>query len=121
MASETSASQSGLAVKCASARRSASGSTDCRVAMAGQAYARGGLEPRHPHTRDLTKQAIGRPSDRASRDHTMSIAHNGSVSDSALMEALVAEARREDSLSELTAGELEVLALMAEGRSNLGI
>jgi DNA-binding NarL/FixJ family response regulator len=51
----------------------------------------------------------------------MSIAHNGSVIDPALMEALVAQARREDSLAELTARELEVLAVMAEGRSNLGI
>jgi serine/threonine-protein kinase PknK len=51
----------------------------------------------------------------------MSIAHNGSVIDPALVEALVAQARRDDSLAELTARELEVLAVMAEGRSNLGI
>jgi DNA-binding NarL/FixJ family response regulator len=51
----------------------------------------------------------------------MSIAHNGSVIDPVLVGALVAQARRDDSLAELTARELEVLAVMAEGRSNIGI
>jgi serine/threonine-protein kinase PknK len=51
----------------------------------------------------------------------MSIAHNGSAVDPALVQALVAQARRGDSLAELTTREREVLALMAEGRSNIGI
>ncbi len=51
----------------------------------------------------------------------MSIAHNGSVVDSALVRAIAAQARRLDALAELTAREREVLALMAEGRSNSGI
>jgi DNA-binding NarL/FixJ family response regulator len=51
----------------------------------------------------------------------MSIAHNGSVIDATLVQALVSQARRDDSLAELTAREREVLALMAEGRSNIGI
>jgi DNA-binding NarL/FixJ family response regulator len=51
----------------------------------------------------------------------MSIAHNGSVVDSALVRVIAAQARRLDALAELTAREHEVLALMAEGRSNHGI
>jgi DNA-binding NarL/FixJ family response regulator len=51
----------------------------------------------------------------------MSITHNGSVVDPALVQALVAQSRREDALAELTAREREVLALVAEGRSNSGI
>jgi DNA-binding NarL/FixJ family response regulator len=49
------------------------------------------------------------------------IASGGSVIDPALVQALVATARRDDPLGELTAREREVLALMAEGRSNNGI
>jgi DNA-binding NarL/FixJ family response regulator len=49
------------------------------------------------------------------------IASGGSVIDPALVQALVATARRDDPLAELTAREREVLALMAEGRSNNGI
>ena len=49
------------------------------------------------------------------------IAAGGSVVDPALVQALVAQARREDPLAELTAREREVLELMAEGRSNSGI
>jgi DNA-binding NarL/FixJ family response regulator len=51
----------------------------------------------------------------------MSKPHNGTVIDPALLQELVAQARRGDSLAELTAREREVLALMAEGRSNIGI
>jgi DNA-binding NarL/FixJ family response regulator len=51
----------------------------------------------------------------------MSIAHNGSVVDAALVQRLVTQARRDASLAALTAREREVLALMAEGRSNYGI
>ncbi len=46
--------------------------------------------------------------------------HNG-VPMVELVQALVAQTRRDDALAELTAREREVLALMAEGRSNLGI
>ena len=49
------------------------------------------------------------------------IASGGSVVDPALIQELVAARRVDDPLSELTAREREVLALMAEGRSNGGI
>jgi DNA-binding NarL/FixJ family response regulator len=49
------------------------------------------------------------------------IAKGGSVVDPALVQQLVAARRVEDPLDELTPREREVLALMAEGRSNAGI
>ena len=49
------------------------------------------------------------------------IARGGSVVDPALVQELVAARRRDDPLDELTPREREVLALMAEGRSNAGI
>jgi serine/threonine-protein kinase PknK len=49
------------------------------------------------------------------------IARGGSVVDPALVQELVAQRRRDDPLAELTPREREVLALMAEGRSNSGI
>jgi DNA-binding NarL/FixJ family response regulator len=49
------------------------------------------------------------------------IAAGGSVVDSALVHELVKQRQRNDPLAELTAREREVLALMAEGRSNSGI
>ena len=49
------------------------------------------------------------------------IAKGGSVVDPALVQQLVAARRVEDPLVELTPREREVLALMAEGRSNVGI
>jgi DNA-binding NarL/FixJ family response regulator len=49
------------------------------------------------------------------------IASGGSVIDPALVQELLARRTRSDPLSELTARELEVLALVAEGRSNAGI
>ena len=49
------------------------------------------------------------------------IARGGSVVDPGLVQELVAARRRDDPLDELTAREREVLALMAEGRSNAGI
>jgi DNA-binding NarL/FixJ family response regulator len=49
------------------------------------------------------------------------IIHGGSVIDPALVHELVAARRANDPLDELTAREREVLALMAEGRSNAGI
>jgi DNA-binding NarL/FixJ family response regulator len=49
------------------------------------------------------------------------IAEGGSVVDPALVQELVSAQRRDDPLEELTPREREVLALMAEGRSNAGI
>jgi serine/threonine-protein kinase PknK len=49
------------------------------------------------------------------------ISRGGSVVDPALVQELVAARRRNDPLAELTPREREVLALMAEGRSNNGI
>ena len=49
------------------------------------------------------------------------IARGGSVVDPALVNELVSAQRRQDPLALLSAREKEVLALMAEGRSNAGI
>ena len=49
------------------------------------------------------------------------VARGGSVVDPALVRELVAARRRDDPLDALSAREREVLAMMAEGRSNAGI
>jgi serine/threonine-protein kinase PknK len=54
-------------------------------------------------------------------DTLQRIAKGASVVDPALVSELVSASRRNDPLSALSARELEVLALMAEGRSNAGI
>jgi DNA-binding NarL/FixJ family response regulator len=54
-------------------------------------------------------------------DSLQRIANGGSVVDPALIQELVSGRRREDPLAVLSPRELEVLALMAEGRTNAGI
>ncbi|MGD9960147.1 response regulator [Nocardioides sp.] len=54
-------------------------------------------------------------------DTVRRIARGGSVVDPALVQELVSANRRDDPLSVLSPRELEVLELMAEGRSNAGI
>jgi DNA-binding NarL/FixJ family response regulator len=54
-------------------------------------------------------------------DTLQRIAKGALVVDPALVSELVSGARRADPLSALSARELEVLSLMAEGRSNAGI
>ena len=54
-------------------------------------------------------------------DGLQRISEGGSVVDPALVQELVSARRVEDPLEELTPREREVLALMAEGRSNAGI
>jgi serine/threonine-protein kinase PknK len=49
------------------------------------------------------------------------VAHGASVVDPALVQELISVRRRDDSLEQLTEREQEVLALMAEGRTNAGI
>lgn len=54
-------------------------------------------------------------------DSLRRIANGGAVVDPALIQELVSARRREDPLAVLSPREREVLALMAEGRSNAGI
>jgi len=54
-------------------------------------------------------------------DNLERVAKGGSVVDPALVAELVAARRRDDPLAALSPREREVLALMAEGRSNAGI
>jgi DNA-binding NarL/FixJ family response regulator len=54
-------------------------------------------------------------------DTVQRVAEGGSVVDPALVQELVSARRRDDPLAVLSAREVEVLALMAEGRSNSGI
>ena len=54
-------------------------------------------------------------------DSLRRIAAGGSVVDPGLVQTLVKARRRDDPLADLTTREREVLALMAEGRSNAGI
>ena len=54
-------------------------------------------------------------------DSIQRVAEGGSVVDPALIQELVTARRRDDPLAVLSTREVEVLALMAEGRSNSGI
>ena len=58
---------------------------------------------------------------RSLSDSLQRIANGGSVVDPALIQELVSGRRREDPLAVLSPREHEVLALMAEGRTNAGI
>jgi DNA-binding NarL/FixJ family response regulator len=68
---------------------------------------------------DLLKSRVGDISEFAQT--VGRIAAGGSVVDPALVQELIAVRRRDDTFSQLTEREREVLALMAEGRSNAGI
>lgn len=67
----------------------------------------------------LLKSRVARSADVV--DAIERIAGGGSVIDPALVQELVESRRRDDPLAALTQREREVLALMAEGRSNSGI
>lgn len=67
----------------------------------------------------LLKSRVMKPADVV--DALERIAAGGSVIDPALVHELVKQRQRNDPLADLTAREREVLALMAEGRSNNGI
>ena len=67
----------------------------------------------------LLKNRVLKPADLI--DAVQRIADGGSVVDPALVQELVRRRHRDDPLAELTPREQEVLALMAEGRSNSGI
>lgn len=67
----------------------------------------------------LLKSRITQASD--FRENAQRIASGGLVIDPALVRELVSAQRVQDPLSELTPRERQVLALMAEGRSNAGI
>jgi len=54
-------------------------------------------------------------------DDLRRVANGGAVIDPSLVQELVSTRRRDDPLTVLSAREQEVLALMAEGRSNAGI
>jgi len=54
-------------------------------------------------------------------DAVRRVAHGGTVIDPTVVASLVARSRSRDRLDPLTPREREVLSLMAEGRSNLGI
>ena len=69
----------------------------------------------------LPAQEPGHRRRRSSSTRCERIASGGSVVDPALVQELVAARRRNDPLAALSAREREVLALMAEGRSNAGI
>jgi serine/threonine-protein kinase PknK len=67
----------------------------------------------------LLKTRVMKPADLV--DAVERIAAGGSVVDPAVVQELVAARRRSDPLESLTRRELEVLGLVAEGRSNSGI
>jgi DNA-binding NarL/FixJ family response regulator len=67
----------------------------------------------------LLKSRVLEPGDLVDAlDH---VARGGSIVDPALVQELLSSRRRHDPLDELTPRECDVLALMAEGRSNSGI
>jgi len=67
----------------------------------------------------MLKDRVGDPDELA--EAVRRVGHGGSVIDPALVAELVTARRRNDPLAALSTREREVLALMAEGRSNAGI
>lgn len=82
-------------------------------------YAMRLLDERPQRIGYLMKERVGRVEELL--DALQRVAAGECVVDRAVVDDLLAQRRRNDPLAELTPRELEVVALMAEGRSNQGI
>ena len=77
------------------------------------------IEEKPDRTGYLMKERVGRIEQLL--DAVQRVAAGGCVIDRAVVDDLLARRRRVDPIEELTSREREILALMAEGRSNQGI
>src|SRR5438876_3108247 len=77
------------------------------------------IEERPDHAGYLLKERVGRIEQLL--DALQRVAAGECVVDRAIVDDLLTRSRRQDPLEELTPREREILALMAEGRSNQGI